>query len=215
MNVSAIEQALGYTFQNKELLKRAFTLSSYAKTHRKESNERLEFLGDSILGFVISEREYLSKKQTEGEMTDARKRQVNDDTLHKIVEEMGLQEHLLYEGRLEDNVGKKPIASVFEAVVGAIYLDGGIEPCKAFIYAFVKPVEKREDYTTLLKEFLDRKGRAMTVSYEKKGKDNCAEHIAIVEAMGLTSRGVGDTKKEAKQQASKTLLQRLQSQRKK
>lgn len=208
MREREVEQIIGYTFEDKGLLQTAFTHSSYAKTHGVESNERLEFFGDAILDFVVSEREYKKSKVDEGVMTKARIKQVKDETLKKIVEKLDLDRYLLFDGKREQNLGKKAVPSLFEAVVAAIYLDGGMDEAKKFILDKLPLAASElsvENYTGALKEYLEKRGLTP--------KEICQRQTppfsVRVEAMGKWAEGSGKTKKEARNNASKKLYEIL------
>ncbi|MBP5242419.1 MAG: ribonuclease III family protein, partial [Clostridia bacterium] len=125
-----IEEIIGYAFQDKTLLKRCFTLSSASDVN----NERLEFLGDALLEAYVSGALYRYSNFDEGTMTKLRQNVVSDDNLRQAVEGMGLEKYLVYTGKRE-NLGRKPIASLFEALTAGIYLDGGMQAAGQFIAA--------------------------------------------------------------------------------
>ena len=141
-----LEKRIGYHFQNRELLKTALTHSSFANEARDRhtrSNERLEFLGDSVLGMVTSD--YIFKRYAdipEGELTKLRASVVCEQALHEVALSLGLSEFLLL-GRGEEAGGGRERASILadavEAVIGAIYLDGGFEAAQPFVLHFIKP----------------------------------------------------------------------------
>ena len=132
------EQKLGYSFKDKELLRACFTHSSYANEHpAKKHNERLEFFGDSILGFIVAE--YLLKKfpdAREGELTSYKQMLVSRKPLSAAIEREGLEEFLLYgEGESRSGKGNHEAAreNLFEAIVGGLYLDGGLLEAEKFV----------------------------------------------------------------------------------
>ena len=131
-----IQQLIGYTFKNERLLKTAFTHKSYHGIDSKVNNERLEFLGDSVLGFVISDHLYhLSSKKDEGTMTQLKQTYVSTKPLAKAIRDLGVSEYLIcgqsinYEASTNDRF----LENLFEALVGAIYIDGGLEQARIFI----------------------------------------------------------------------------------
>lgn len=126
MTIELAEKALGYTFKDKSLLKRALTLASASE----ENNQLLEFFGDAILEFIVSERIYKEEK-SEGALTERRKNLVADSALTPVSEKLGLDK-LLIRGKKDVN-NKKAVPSAFEAVTAAIYLDGGMEAAKKFV----------------------------------------------------------------------------------
>ena len=130
-----IEEKIGYTFQDKALLKEAFTHSTYANAFGGKDNERMEYLGDAVLQLVVTEWQYArDKRAEEGALTRERQKYVCETALDEAVRALGLQSYLLISGG-RANVGKKTVSSLFETVIAAIYLDGGYMPAKAFILA--------------------------------------------------------------------------------
>ena len=149
MNFTEFEEKIGYSFKDKSLLELALTHSSYANENKlKKNNERFEFLGDSVLGFVTAEylfSEY--KNRPEGEMTKLRAAVVCEKSLFKFAEQIDLGKYILL-GRGEESTGGRNRPSVvsdaFEAVVAAIYLDGGMDAAKPYILKFIKDAVKKE-----------------------------------------------------------------------
>ena len=169
MKIEELEKNIGYTFKNKNLLKNALTHTSYAYEHNIQSNEKLEFLGDSILEFVSSE--YMYNKYTnlkEGEMTKVRATVVCEKSLHKIAVLHNFSD-FLYLGKSEVITGgnKRPaiLADSVEAVIAAMFIDGGLEPAKKFIVENLKDEIEiatkhvgQKDYKTVLQEELQKNG---------------------------------------------------------
>ena len=223
MNIEGLENNIGYTFSNKELLKNALTHTSYAYEHKINSNEKLEFLGDSILEFISSE--YLYSKYTnlkEGEMTKVRATVVCEKSLHKVAERHNFSDYIMV-GKSEKQTGgnKKPaiMADSVEAVIAAIYLDGGIEPVKKFIIENLKDeieiATKHvgiKDYKTVLQEKLQENGD-IKIEYKiikESGPDHDKRFEAEVEVDGkVLATGIGKSKKEAHMQAAKKALEEM------
>ena len=223
MNIEELENNIGYTFSNKELLKNALTHTSYAYEHKINSNEKLEFLGDSILEFISSE--YLYSKYTnlkEGEMTKVRATVVCEKSLHKVAERHNFSDYIMV-GKSEQQTrgNKKPaiMADSVEAVIAAIYLDGGIEPVKKFIIENLKDeieiATKHvgiKDYKTVLQEKLQENGD-IKIEYKiikESGPDHDKSFEAEVEVDGkVLATGIGKSKKEAHMQAAKKALENL------
>ena len=169
MEIIKIEKNIGYTFKNKELLKKALTHTSYAYENKIESNEKLEFLGDSILEFVSSRYIYEKyPKLKEGEMTKVRATVVCEESLYKVAKLHNFSD-FLYLGKSERLSGgnKRPaiLADSVEAVIAAIYLDGGLEHANKFIIENLnKSIEDAtkhvgfKDYKTVLQEKLQEHG---------------------------------------------------------
>lgn len=202
-----IEKRIGYVFRNKELLKTAFTHSTYANTYGTESNERMEYLGDAVLGYVIAKKTYFENgKLGEGDMTKKRSSLVKDANLLIESEELGLKKYLLYVGG-EKNIGKKTISSLFEAVIAAIWLDGGIEPCEAFILGRLKSATSA-NYKGLLQEYLQGRGKQRPEYKElsRTGTDDKPRFSVSASAEGVTTEGEGGRIQEAEQAAAKKLL---------
>lgn len=212
MNYAEIEEKIGYSFADKELLKRAFTLSSYANAYKQESNERLEFLGDAVIEMIVSEKLYGETDGTEGEMTEKRKQFVSDENLCRVVETLGLKKRLLYVGKEKDNLGKKAVPSLFEALTAAIYLDGGYEKAKEFIGRFLWENVEKEDYISALKMHLEKRGKGLRKTdwvETKTGKDNAPQFTESIVIDGRTFTGIGGDTKTAKQSAAKQALNAL------
>lgn len=210
-NVEVLEKKLGYQFKDKSLLKAAFTHSSYANAHGGESNERLEYLGDSVLQLLVSEAQYLQReKKSEGEMTRRRQELVREAALLSAVEKMEIAEHLLAEGG-SANIGKKTLSSLYESVLAAVYLDGGYEAAKAFFHRHALQGEN-ENYKGELQELLQKQKKfPPEYSFQKKGPDDSPSFLCLVRAEGLTGEGTGGSKRSAEQAAAKALLDKLKS----
>lgn len=221
MNLNAFEEKIGYTFKNKELLKTALTHSSYANENKlPHDNERLEFLGDSVLGFVTAEylfEEY--KSRPEGVLTKLRAAVVCEKSLFRFSEKISLGEFILI-GRGEEHTGGRNRPSIlsdaFEAVIAAMYLDGGMEVVKPYILSFIKEAVKREasfkDNKSLLQEEIQRtKGNVL--SYEETGEsgpDHDKRFTFVVKLNGeIVGSGEGKSKKEAEQAAAGNALLNL------
>ena len=134
---AGVENIIGYTFADKALLQCALTHESYVNERGGESNERLEFLGDSVLNFIVTEDLYALCDQSEGILTDIRQRIVSKEPLAEAVRAMGLLAfYRLGKGAKLDknNFKDKPISDLFEAVLGAVYIDGGIENARRFVH---------------------------------------------------------------------------------
>ncbi len=203
-----IENKIGYVFRNKELLKTAFTHSTYAKQTGEKDNERLEYLGDAVLQLIVTERQFISSSASEGELTKDRQKLVCEDSLYNAVKALGLEKYLRVSGG-ESNVGKKTISSLYETALAAIYLDGGYETAKSFVdkTLFFTHSACEENPKGDLQEFLQSKGWDLPVyKSEKKGKDNAPIFVCKVSAQGKTAYGEGGSKRKAEQNAAKALL---------
>ncbi len=218
---SEFEEIIGYTFQNKELIHEALSHSSYANEKKKlrHSNERLEFLGDSVLSIVVSQ--YLFEHYPdlpEGELTKIRAALVCEKSLHRFALQIRLGEFLLL-GKGEAHTGgrQRPsiLADAFEAVIAAIYLDGGLESARKHILRFI-PKNLREnrfmlfgDYKTALQEVI-QKNPEEKVEYlliDESGPDHSKTFsVEVCLNSNVIGRGSGKSKKEAEQMAAKEAL---------
>lgn len=221
MNFTEFEEKIGYSFKDKSLLELALTHSSYANENKlKKNNERFEFLGDSVLGFVTAEylfSEY--KNRPEGEMTKLRAAVVCEKSLFKFAEQIDLGKYILL-GRGEESTGGRNRPSVvsdaFEAVVAAIYLDGGMDAAKPYILKFIKDAVKKEasfkDNKSLLQEEI-QKVKGNTLSYEEVGEEGPDHDKTFVFRVLLNGKilgeGKGKSKKEAEQNAAGNALNKI------
>ncbi|MBN2579225.1 MAG: ribonuclease III [Pirellulales bacterium] len=216
-----LEKRLGYTFQSKNLLLSALTHASGAE-HRLASNERLEFLGDSILGWVVCELLYHQYPDyLEGDLTRIKSIVVSRQTCAKISHALGMQEFLILGKGMTTHpqIPSSLLADVFESLVAAIYLDGGIEPAKIFIKDFIGPEielaasgEMGFNYKSLLQQLAQRE-HGLTPTYQlldEKGPDHskCFKIAAQVGA-SLYQPAWGRNKKEAEQRAARNALSQL------
>ncbi len=207
-----IEQKIGYVFRDKSLLKEAFTHTSYSNTYGGKHNERMEYLGDSVLQLVVTDWQYHGDTRArEGELTKERQRLVCEDALDKAVHNLDIEKYLLVAGG-KANIGKKTISSLFETVIAAIYLDGGYENAKDFIlrHAVLKGVDKTDNPKGALQEYLQSMGeQPPTYECEKIGMDNAPTFICTAKAFKRQARGEGGSKKQAEQNAAAALLDEL------
>lgn len=218
-----LQENIGYKFKDQELLKKALTHTSYAYEHNVESNEKLEFLGDSILEFISSI--YLYKnypKLKEGEMTKVRATVVCEKSLHKVAKKHNFSD-FLYLGKSERLSGgeNRPaiLADSVEAIIAAIYLDGGLEEARRFIEENLKDEIEiaskhvgQKDYKTVLQEKLQEHGEVKIVYtiINEKGPDHDKIFEAEVECNGKQlAVGTGKSKKQAEMQAAKKALESL------
>ena len=223
MELEKLEKEIGYKFKNILLLKTALTHTSYAYEKKVESNEKLEFLGDSILEFISSEYIYENySKLKEGEMTKVRASVVCEQSLHEVAKAHNFSD-FLYLGKSErlsrEEVRPAIMADSVEAVIAAIYLDGGIEPVKKFIIENLKDsIENatkhigQKDYKTVLQEILQKHGevhieyRIIKESGPDHEKDFDAEVICNEK---ILATGRGRSKKIAEMDAAKNALESI------
>lgn len=221
MDFTSFENKIGYSFKNKKLLEVALTHSSYANENRIQAdNERLEFLGDSVLGFVTAEYLFSEfKTQPEGKLTNLRAAVVCEKSLFKFAEKISLGDYILM-GKGEEHTGgrNRPsiVSDAFEAVIAAMYLDGGMEAVKPYILGFIKDAVKREvnfkDNKSLLQEEI-QKSKGNVLNYEETGEtgpDHDKVFNFVVKLNGeVIGNGSGKTKKEAEQAAAGNALIKL------
>ena len=222
--IKDLETAIGYRFQNISLLQNALTHSSYANERWHNSllsNERLEFLGDSILGMLVAE--YLYKNfpdRPEGELTRMRADMVCETTLAAAANRIGLGEHLLL-GHGEERFGGRSrnsiLADAMESVIAASFLDGGIEAALKIVRQFILvevPVTKlhNADYKTALQELVQQK-KNQVLSYAlvgQSGPDHDKQFDVEVSLNGaVVGKGTGRSKKRAEQDAARVAIEKL------
>ncbi len=217
------EKVIEYKFNNQKLLKEALTHSSYANEHRDkkiECNERLEFLGDAVLSIVVADYIFENCPELpEGELTKLRSALVCEKALYKFGKSINLGNYLLL-SRGEKNGGGADRSSIvsdaFEAVIAAIYLDGGIEAAKKHILRFVIPEIKNhnkkpfKDYKTSLQEIV-QKNPGEKISYRlvsESGPDHDKHFIfEVLLNSNVIGKGGGRSKKEAEQNAAREALE--------
>ena len=219
--MEAFQKKLSYEFRDPALLETALTHSSYANEHHCASNERLEFVGDSVLGMVVASHLYrVFPNLPEGKMTRIRAELVCERSLYEVASRLGLGTYLRL-GKGEDASGGRTrhsiLADCVEAVIAAMYLDGGLETAKAFIdrniLCKLTEIEAlAHDYKTDLQELVQQTP-GQSVSYEmtgESGPDHDKRFSASVSLLGdVIGTGTGRTKKEAEQRAAKAALERL------
>ncbi|MDE7017329.1 MAG: ribonuclease III [Lachnospiraceae bacterium] len=222
--IEELEKRIEYHFKNKLLLRQALTHSSFAneqKINKYDDYERLEFLGDAVLELVTSEFLFRENaKMTEGQLTKMRASMVCEQALAYCAREFGLEEYILL-GRGEEMTGGRTkdsiISDVMEALIGAVYVDAGMEAAKGFIHRFVlSDLEHKQlfyDAKTILQERLQRDG-SESLRYaliREEGPDH--DKVFVVEARigeKKIGEGQGRTKKAAEQQAAYQALVSLQ-----
>lgn len=221
--MESLEKKLQYAFSNRELLSEALNHSSYANEHRSasvRSNERLEFLGDSVLGFVTAEFLFRTYgKLPEGDLTRIRAALVCEQSLYEVARELELGQYLKL-GKGEEAGGGRErqsiLADAVEAIFAAVYLDGGIEKVRNLIHRVLLSrtcvVEERRDYKTTLQELIQRKsGQVLTYHMVgESGPDHNKTFVFEVRLNGeAIGQGNGHSKKEAEQDAARCALQQI------
>lgn len=222
--IEQFENIIEYRFNNRDYILEALTHSSYSNENKDyEFNERLEFLGDSVLSIIVSE--YLFKEEKslpEGELTKLRANIVCEESLSDAAYEIKLGEHMLL-GKGEEATGGRErisiLADAFEAVIAAIYLDGGLESARNFVLKYMENIilDSRKgkifrDYKTHLQEILQGKGEN-NIWYklvEEKGPDHNKRFVMEVGTNEtVLGTGEGKSKKEAEQLAARVALKEL------
>ena len=227
-----LEKKLGYTFRAPELLRAALYHSCYANAPRSEgirSNERLEFLGDAVVGFVSAE--HLFKKHPElpeGDLTRIRAALVCEESLHEVAQSLDLGSHLLLGKGEEQGGGRcRPsiLADATESVFAAVYLDGGMDAASDLIHRVLLDKEREEvveerrrDYKTELQELVQRRS-GQVLHYEltgTSGPDHAKQFTFRVTLNGRElGQGTGRSKKEAEQSAARSAPEQLKKREKK
>ena len=222
--IKDLETAIGYRFRNIQLLQNALTHSSYANERWHNSllsNERLEFLGDSVLGMLVAE--YLYKNfpdRPEGELTRMRADMVCEHTLAEVANKIGLGSHLML-GHGEERLGGRSresiLADATESVIAACFLDGGLDAAAQFVQKYILvevPVTRLNnmDYKTTLQELVQQK-KNQVLSYAlvgQSGPDHDKQFDVAVSLNGsVVGTGSGRSKKRAEQMAAKAAMERL------
>ncbi|WP_099158064.1 ribonuclease III [Virgibacillus ndiopensis] len=222
MDVAKLEKQLNIKFNNHDLIKQAFTHSSYVNEHREETfsdNERLEFLGDAVLELGVSQYLYRNNPtMAEGEMTKLRASIVCEPSLNNFARDLQFGDYILL-GRGEEQTGGRSrpalLADAFEAFLGALYLDQGFDVSLQFLTNYVFPkistgaFSHAMDYKSQLQELVQQY-RNSTIEYnivEEKGPSHDREFVSQVLIKGeVSGKGIGRTKKEAEQRAAKQAL---------
>lgn len=211
-----VEKIIGYTFKNKEHLKIALTHSSYANEHRCMSNERYEFLGDSVLGMVVAESLFKNVKAKEGDYTKMRAELVSEKSLAFLVDELGIEQFMFKgKGEAKSAPSKAIKCDLYEAIVGAIFLDGGLNNAKKFILSTLatgidnfKRAGTPIDNKTKLQELC--KGQKIRYTYKKSGLSNDPWFKTTVYVNGVSlGQGEGENKRSAEMIAAGEALKKL------
>ena len=211
-----LEKSIGYVFKDKSLLELALTHSSYANElgNQAKCNERLEFLGDSVLSIIVSDYLYNNFETPEGDLTKLRASLVCQEALFDFAKEIKLGEFIkLGKGEQNNGGNKRPsiLSDAFEALLAAMYLDGGIEPVKSLVLSFVKEYLKDKnkisfkDYKTELQEII-QKNPEEKIEYVLVGEEGPDHNKSFTVAIKLNTisiaQGTGRSKKAAEQAAA-------------
>lgn len=223
-DIDGIENRIGYSFTDKMLLRKCFTHSSYAHEHGEEDNELLEFFGDAIIEFIVTEYLYKNSAGDEGKLTVKRAGVVSREPLLKAINELGLAEFMLLgKGQqMSAHSDEKLFSSVYEALVAGIYLDGGIVAAKRFVkdtiikdFDFKERAARKElscESKTEFQEYVQKK-KLGSISYQTLGKigpDHKPEfRVAALLNGTVVAEGKGNTKRLAESAAAKSALCKL------
>lgn len=221
MDFTEFEKKIGYTFKNKELLHEALSHSSYANEIKRgrNSNERLEFLGDSVLSIVVSKHLFTHFKHLpEGELTKIRASLVCEKALFEFSKKIDLGKHILL-GKGEENSGGRTrpsiVSDAFEAVIAAVFLDGGMEKAEKYVLSFIpKNLEANSskslhDYKTMLQEIIQKnpEERVEYVLADQTGPDHDRKFVVqVCLNSNVIGTGEGHSKKQAEQAAAHEAL---------
>ncbi|MDR3318943.1 MAG: ribonuclease III [Clostridiales bacterium] len=218
MDFNEAEAAIGYTFKDKDILLCALTHKSYANVNHTTSYERLEFYGDSVLGYIITDiifNKYKDKQSGEGYMSKLRQHLVSEEPLADAVERLGIDRYLL----IAKNVRLSPRikSNLFESILAAVYIDGGIRAARAFVNRTFKLIIEREinagteiDFKSRLQERTQKKGvRPEYIRISKNGFEHSPVFTVEVRVDGVSAIGEGTSIKAAEQAAAKRAIELL------
>lgn len=214
-----IYEALGYEFKDKSLIAEALTHSSYSNENRNaKSNERLEFFGDSVLGVLASEYLFFKYRELpEGELTKIRAAAVCEDSLSELSRDIGIGKYLLLgHGEIQGKgrERKSILADAFEAVLAAIYVDGGRSEAERFLYPRLIPkielcAKNTKDHKSLLQQFVQQTPGEV-LSYRLTGEEGPSHdktfHVEAMLGANVIGKGTGKSKRQAEQEAAKDAL---------
>ena len=214
-NVEILEQKIGYTFKNKELIIKALSHSSASSTF---NYERMEFLGDSLLSYIVAEHLYFNFNQEVGKMSVLRSNLVSTNALSKIVLDNGWKNLITVGASVAStkNIAKNVLADVFESITAAIYLDAGIEETKKFVNKFVlNNVELvvNTDYKTLLQEKVASINPSHKLSYKLISSAGPSHALVFTMGLyfndGLVATASANNKKSAEQLCAQTFFEQI------
>jgi ribonuclease-3 len=226
--LSKLQEVIGFPFDDDSLLRQALVHRSYLNENPSfpsADNQRLEFLGDALLDFVAGDCLYRRyPKMREGELTSLRAALVKEETLARFAQALDLGRYL-YLGRGEEESGgrERPslLADAFEALVGALYLDGGLKPAESFILRFLEPETERivaqgelRDYKSLFQEEAQRSFQSTPLyrTIDERGPDhNKVFTVEVLIEEEVCGRGEGTSKQAAEQEAARQALEKIAS----
>ncbi len=208
-----IYEKLGYSFKNEKLLSVALTHRSFSKTNY----ERLEFLGDSILDFYVADYLYRKSKLSEGELTRLRASFVSEDNLYKVFDELELGSYVRVGRSYTSALTKAIKADVFEAIVGAIYLDGGLEEAEKFVEKKLRlkdfKSKEQKDPKTRLQEYIQQASPKSKITYRLVSQTGYAHSPEFEMALFIDNKQIcsskGKTKQDAEQECARLGLEKI------
>ena len=219
-NIKELQEKLGYTFNDEAILVRALSHSSYVNENHSagDSNERLEFLGDSVLGLITAENFFKNyTKLPEGELTKLRAATVCEKSLAGFARQLELGKYLLLgKGEILTGGRERPSiqADAFEAIIAAIYLDGGMESARNFVLKYIEEAIRQQqsirDYKTMLQEVVQRNPGEIIeyVITGETGPDHDKRfEVEVHLNSNVIGRGIGKSKKKAEQEAAREALE--------
>lgn len=219
-NYDAVEKIIGYKFKDRELLKRAFTHKSYSNENKNcISYERMEFLGDSILGFFVTDYLYRSDGSSEGSLSAKKSQMVSSIPLATVLFNLGLDKYILFGKGFKAESNKKFCEDVFEALVAAIYLDGGISKAWSFVNEMLidspyleSSFELTKDYKSIIKEFVE-KNHIGELTYTVINRSGPEHNLKFMVALSINGEEIAigeDTgKHKAEQNAAKIAVYKM------
>lgn len=217
VNLLEVEEIIGYKFKTKQLLQKALTHSSFSNEHRVESNERLEFLGDAVIEFIITEKLFFEFKGKEGDLSKIRALVVSEKPLAEAIDRLDLEKYLIKGvGESKNGTASQAVkCDMFEAIAGAIFVDGGIDATKKFftkavgdIIHHIKVNGYTEDSKTKLQEML--KNAKIVYSTNKTGEDHKPIYKTSVFVNDVKmGTGKGSNKRTAESNAASMAISNL------
>ena len=218
-DIAEVENKIGYVFKDKLLLRKCFTHASFAYENQAENNEILEFFGDAILDFIITEYLYENEKGDEGDLTKKRANLVSRQPLQEAVFRMELDKFLLLGScqKKNRNLEDKMYSSLYEAIVAGLYIDGGIIPTRKFIISTLikykngkKEIVKQKtvDFKSALQEYVQKR-KLGTIKYQDVNKVG-PDHAPIFEvALYIDGKKMGTGKGSSKKQAERQIAEKV------
>lgn len=208
-----LEKLLGYNFEDRSLLNVALTHSTYSNEYGGQSNERLEFLGDSVLELVVREYLFLHYESEEGKLTEWKKQIVDKKYLKSVAEKLGLAKYLKLGGSLQNQpLSDKLVSNIFESIVGAIYLDGGLDAARDFILKVINIDsrikflgEHNLDYITTLQELVQKEHISLPIYEDREKVDGLFVKAVVIDGKAI-AEGRGTSKQEASKEAAKIAI---------